>query len=355
MKLIKPIYFVILLLALSTTQCSKQEKTIFPGKTWTKVEKPEMLGYSSEKLAEARKFSETIKTAAVMIIVHGQVLDEWGDVNKKYITHSMRKSFLSALYGKYVEKGTIDLDKTLGELGIDDDPPLSEQEKTATVRDCLKARSGVYHTAEAESDGMHKLKPPRDMFKPGTFWLYNNWDFNVLGTIFEKRTGKDIFQALKEDIADPIGMEDFVPEDGKKLSSGRSIHPAYMFIISASDCARFGLLMLRKGNWNGKQVIPKSWVEESTTYFSDATIYKFAGYGYMWWVAKDHNKYPDIPNVKLPEGTFSARGYGGHYIVVIPKYDMVFVHRVDTFDINNSVSHQDVGKLLNMILQAKIN
>jgi CubicO group peptidase (beta-lactamase class C family) len=354
MKSIK-FYALTIFLILSFNILSFSQQPIFPGKQWPSVNKPELLGYSSEKLAAAKKFSQTLKTAAVVIVVNGQILDEWGEVDKKYLTHSMRKSFLSALYGPYVDKGIINLDKTMLDLGIDDVPPLSEQEKTATIRDCLKARSCVFHTAEAESEGMHKLKPQRDLLKPGTFWLYNNWDFNVLGTIFEKLTGKDIFKALKEDIADPIGMEQFSSEDGQKDTTGRSIHPSYMFVITAKDCARFGLLMLRKGNWNGKQVIPKSWVEESTSYFSDATIYKYDGYGYMWWVAKDHNRFPHLPNVKLKEGTYSARGAGGHYVFVIPDYDMVFVHRVDTFDPQNNVSPQDVGTLLNMILESRIN
>ena len=344
---------LIFLFGLSSVYCQSINK--YPGKKWNNINKPEDLGYSSEKLNEAKEFSKTLKTAAVSIIVNGLVLDEWGDVDSLFYTHSMRKSVLSALYGKYVENGVIDLNKTMAELGIDDEPPLSEQEKTATIRDCLKARSGVNHTAEAESDGMHKLKPPKDMFKPGEFWLYNNWDFNVLGTIFQKLTGIKIFDALIEDIANPIQMENFTLQNDASYKTGRSIHEAYMFVISAHDLARFGLLMLRNGKWNEKQIIPESWVKESTTYFSDATIYKGDGYGYMWWVAKDKNKFPHFPFAKLKEGTYSARGAGGHFLVVIPKYDMVFVHRVNTFVEGNSVSSKDFGTLLNMVLEAKIN
>ena len=329
-------------------------RLVYPGRTWGHARNPESLGYSSARLAEARRFSDSLKTAAVVIVVHGQVLDEWGKVDEKYLTHSCRKSFLSALYGKYVRSRAIDLDRTMADLGIDDDPPLSAQEKTATIRDCLKARSGVFHTAEAETDGMHKLKPPRDMFKPGEFWLYNNWDFNVLGTIFTKLTGKDVFQALEEDIARPIGMDSLTVADSLWVRSGRSIHPAYMFVITAHDMARFGLLMLRNGQWNGREVVPADWVRESTTYFSDATIYKYDGYGYMWWVAKDHNKLPHLPKCRLPEGTYSARGAGGHYIVVIPERDMVVVHRVDTFDGTNNVTAGDFGRLLQRILDAKL-
>jgi len=324
----------------------------YPGKSWDVVKKPEDLGYSSEKLAAAKAYADTIQTAAVMVIVGGRVLIQWGNVSEKYLTHSARKSFLSGLYGKYVHDGTIDIDRTMASLGIDDDPPLTPQEKEATIRDCLKARSGIYHTAEAESDAMHDLKPERGTFRPGTFWLYNNWDFNVLGTIFEKLTGKKIFRAMKEDIAEPIGMEDFIPEDGRSFRTNRSLHEAYMFVISARDCARFGYLFLRGGQWRDKRVIPADWVKESTTYFSDATIYRSDGYGYMWWVAKDHNRLPHFPGVDLKEGTYSARGAGGQYIVVIPDRDMVVVHRVNTFEGHN-VSGQQFGQLLHLILEAK--
>ncbi len=325
----------------------------FPGKSWEVVKKPEDLGYSSEKLAAAKAYADTIQTAAVMVIVGGRVLTQWGHVSEKYLTHSVRKSFLSGLYGKYVHDGTIDLDRNMASLGIDDDPPLTPQEKGATIRDCLKARSGVYHTAEAESEAMHNLKPERGRFRPGTFWIYNNWDFNVLGTIFEKLTGKKIFQAMNEDIAEAIGMEDFVPEDSRSFRTDRSLHEAYMFVISARDCARYGHLFLREGLWGNKQVIPADWVRESTTYFSDASIYGGDGYGYMWWVAKDHNRHPHFPQVKLKEGTYSARGAGGQFIVVIPDRDMVVVHRVNTFEGHN-VSGLQFGRLLHLILEAKI-
>ena len=70
----------------------------FPGEQWEIVAKPEKLGYDSAKLAEAKEFAGTINTAAVVIVVDGKVLYQWGDVDKKFNTHSMRKSFLSAMF-----------------------------------------------------------------------------------------------------------------------------------------------------------------------------------------------------------------------------------------------------------------
>ena len=162
-----------------------------------------------------------------------------------------------------------------------------------------------------------------------------------------------MFHALKEDIFDPIGVEDFIIEDGRVNKTGRSIHPSYIFLITGRDMARFGLLMLRKGNWKGKQIISEEWVKESTRYHSDATIYGSDGYSYMWWAVHKNNKLPHFPNVELNEGTYSARGAGGHYIVVIPERDMVVVHRVNTFEYNR-VSGGQFGQLLKLILDAKM-
>ena len=349
------VFFLILCFVLVLTSfLSAQQR--YPGERWEKAEKPEHLGYSSERLASAREFTEGLNTAAVVIVVNGVILDQWGEIATKYIVHSIRKSFLSALYGKYVKDGTIDLDATMEDLGIDDsEPSLTEMEKTATVRDLLKARSGIYRDAAAESPGMKALKPRRHSHKPGTFWYYNNWDFNALGTIFETLTKKDIYEAFKEDIADPIEMEDYRPEDGTKSGIPESIHQAYHFRMTARDMARFGLLMLRKGKWNGKEVIPEDWIEESTRPHSDARLYGADAYGYMWWVAEDGHKHKHMPGVNLKEGTYSARGYGGHYIFVIPDRNMVVVHRVNTYIPGNFVSASAVGKMLRLIFEAKLD
>lgn len=348
-KLVLSVAFTLLI---SITSFSQSK---FPSKKWEHIKAPEKLGYSKVELDKARRFAQdSLSTAACMIIVDGQILFEWGKTSKKYLTHSTRKSFLSALYGKYVDSGTINLDATMEDLGIDDIPPLTNQEKQATVRQCLQARSGVYHTALAESPAMHSLKPERGAYNPGEYWLYNNWDFNVLLSIFEQETKKEFFQTLKEDIADPIQMQDFKMQDYFRRSGDRSIHDSYMFLISARDMARFGLLMLRNGNWDGIQLIPKDWVKESTSYYSDAFVYGADGYGYMWWVLKNGNRLPHFENVALPDGTYSARGYHGHYIVIIPEYDMVVVHRVDTWPGKDEVSKSDFGKLLNLIIGSKL-
>ena len=122
------------------------------------------------------------------------------------------------------------------------------------MRDLLESRSGVYHEAAAESEEMSASRPARGSHPPGAFSYYNNWDFNTLGTIFEKLTGVKIFEAFTTEIADPIGMEDFSLEDcGYAYEEAKSRHPACNFRMSARDMARFGLLYLpatrRSSSW----------------------------------------------------------------------------------------------------------
>ena len=176
--------------AASPTPYDRSVSGVYPGEVWQEAATPEQLGWSSEKLAKAQEYSDRIGSAAVMIVDDGVVVDAWGDITRNYQCHSMRKSLISALYGIYVADGVIDTSRTLKELGIDDHTPLTETEKQATVADLLRARSGVYIPALGEAPSMKAMRPERGSHAPDTFWYYNNWDFNALGTIFDQETGE---------------------------------------------------------------------------------------------------------------------------------------------------------------------
>ena len=122
-------------------------------------------------------------------------------------------------------------------------------ENSATIHDLLTSRSGVFHPAAYETDSMQKKRPLRNSHDPGTFWFYNNWDFNALLTIFNQETKQDFFAQFEEKIAKPIQMERFRLKDTfYHYEHQVSSHPAYLFRMSTLDLARFGLLYLRKGN-----------------------------------------------------------------------------------------------------------
>src|SRR5688500_1266247 len=109
---------------------------------------PSNAGWSIDKLETAKRYSTSLKPTAVMIVQDGKVITSWGDVSHEVNVASVRKSLLSALYGIAVSERRIDLSSSLADLAIDDTAPsLTATEKTATIRDLLMARSGVYHPA----------------------------------------------------------------------------------------------------------------------------------------------------------------------------------------------------------------
>ena len=124
-----PIILVLGIISCSDTVTNPIDNYIPPpltNTTWEQIDDPSSVGWSLEKLNQAYEYSKNIQTESVMIIYQGKVLYYWGDIEKKIWTHSCRKSFISALYGIYVEEGDIDLNKTMADLGIDDiNPSLS--------------------------------------------------------------------------------------------------------------------------------------------------------------------------------------------------------------------------------------
>lgn len=293
----------------------------YPGAAWEQLLPPQS-GWSVDKLETANRWSQTIGSTAVVVVQHGAIVASWGETDANILLNSARKSLLSALVGIAAANGRINLNATMEQLGIDDSPPsLTAQEKQATVRDLLEARSGVYHPANYETEQMAEQRPARGSHPPGTFWYYNNWDFNTLGAIYEHAAGTSIFTAFAQQIAAPIGMQDFDPAKCHYYRGSASIYPAYLFFASARDLARFGWLFLNGGRWSNGQIIPADWVRESTHPYSAAS--GGAGYGYLWWTVPASGIFP---RANLPAGSYWAVGNGGQMVFVIPAYDVVIVH-----------------------------
>ena len=317
----------------------------FPATEWDHVA-PAQDGWSETKLAAAKDWSQnTVHSTAVMIIHHGAVVAEWGDTGKRAEIASMRKSLLSALIGIAVDHHQIALDSTLAQLGIDDNAPsLTDAEKQTTVQMLLEARSGIYHSALYETPRMAAKRPPRGSHPPGTFWYYNNWDFNALGTIYENATRQNIYDAIARLIAQPIGMQDYRPTDGHYVTGAASLIRAYPLRMSARDLARFALLYLHGGNWAGRQIVPADWVRESTKTYSAAD--DGLGYGDLWWTTAPTG------HITLPPGSFFAWGSGGQFAFVIPADDLVIVNQVDHDQHLPQPKPRDVGWMVRLILDA---
>jgi len=346
------------------SQAPAARSGVFPGKDWQRIEKPETVGYSSARLAALKGWLQSLDTTAMMVSVGGQSLFEYGDLTRLSYLASVRKSVLAILYGKYVENGTISLTKTLKDLEFTDVGGLMPRELEADVEHLLTARSGVYHPASNSGDDTASA-PPRGSQRPGTYYLYNNWDFNAAGAAFEKMTGRDIYDALETDLARPIGMQDFDRSRQRKSGDAtRSQFLAYHIWLSTRDMARIGLLMLREGNWAGQQVAPRDWVRRISslvtpvnemnppTHRAQGTGMRW-GYGYLWWVW-------DAPNSPGPfQGAYTGIGAGGQFITVLPQLDMVVAHKTDMSDPiantkrSRSVSRTEYDAILRMVITAR--
>lgn len=360
---------VLVIVALFVVTAGSQTETAaqpFPGKTWEKIGKPEDFGYSSARLNALRAWLESIDTTAMMVSVGGKSLFEYGDLAHLSYLASVRKSVLAIMYGKYVENGTIRLSRTLREIGLTDIDGLLPLELEATVENLITARSGVYHPASNSGDSTASA-PPRGSQQPGTYYLYNNWDFNAAGAVFEKLTGKEIYAALESDLALPIGMEDFDRSRQRKSGDAkRSVMMAYHMYLSTRDMARIGLLMLRGGRWQNRQVASQDWIHRIASlvtplnemnppsYRSLGTGTRW-GYGCMWWVW-------DAPNSPGPfMGAFTGMGAGGQFITILPQLDMVIAHKTDTQQVSlhgpekrqRAVSGSEYDAVLRMLITAK--
>ena len=309
-------------------------------------------GWSADLLARAQAYAERVGSSAVMVVQGGGVVAQWGDVARKSPIASVRKSLASALYGIAVEERKIQLTATLDELGIDDKQPLSFAEKQAAIADLLMTCSGVYHPVDHQPVALAGPPPARGSHQPGTYFYYNNWDFNALGTIYERHTGESIYDSFKRRIADVIGMEDLVLGDGVWGPGKISNHRNYGFVMSARDLARFGVLYAQGGAWNGQQVVPAPWVELSTRAHISVGVPAFPGrsYGYMWWTRFGGDF---APSLTAPQSMFFAYGIGAQFLFVSPAHGLVIVHTVDMArDKWPDVSNRQIAQLIWLILAA---
>ncbi len=336
---------------------SPQTTTVETPKTlaWEYVEQSET-GFNREEFGQIRNFVvNEMNTTGLVVVRHGKIIGSYGDIEELSYLASCRKSILAMMYGKYVLDGTIDLEKTMEELGIDDVGGLLPIEKKATIHHLITARSGVYHPASNGGDNLADA-PERGSQTPGEYFLYNNWDFNAAGAIFEKLTGKNIYDEIEAQLAIPLGFEDWDRSAQRKSgNTERSVNQAYHIWLSTRDMAKIGQLMLQQGEWNGKQIIDRDWAIKIITEVTPLEEmhplrYRdgYFGYGYMWWLYQG----PKTP--KGFEGAYSARGAMGQYITVFPELDMVVSHKTKA-DYGRRTNGDDYQKLLEMIVEAQMN
>jgi CubicO group peptidase (beta-lactamase class C family) len=332
----------------------------WPGTEWKHVS-PATEGFSAERLDALRSFLKTHQTDGMMVVSRGHVVFEYGDTTLVSKVASVRKSMLSLLYAVEMQKGVrFDLDQSVVQLGLEDKTPFIEPEQHATLQQLLMSRSGIY--IRSGNDELDKLSPKRGSSYPGLRWFYNNWDFDAAGLAFEKIAHKDVFDALRDDLAIPLRFQDFERSRQRKNYIENSTHFEYATYLSTRDMARLGLLALSRGRW-GKTL----WAEPG---FLDYSVYpstNFAGrnefkaegwtgrwgYGMLWW-AWEVPVYSGNVWTGPYQGAFSAMGAGGQYITAFPSHSLVVVQKVNIDqDPHRNVSEPTYMTILDMVLDAK--
>ncbi len=267
---------------------------------------------------------------AGMIVRHGYIVAQWGDVDRVDMSFSLAKSYLSTVAGLAVDAGLIaDVNDRVADYvqdgGFDD-----SHNRKITWHMLLNQTSEWEGTLWDKPDVADRRKGyDRKLQVPGTFWEYNDVRVNRLALSLLRVFQRPLPEVLKEKVMDPIGASgtwvwygyrnSYVEIGGKRVQSvSGGSHWGGGFWANTSDHARFGYLLLRRGEWNGRRILSERWVDMAIQPTDIAPHY-----GYLWWLSR--NRRGIFPS--SPESSFFALGSGGNMIWVAPEYDLVVVTR----------------------------
>lgn len=269
-------------------------------------------------------------TTAFLVVHNDELLYEryfnGYDQRSLNTSFSMAKSFASSLVGIAIDEGHI---KSVEEPITNYIPELLKKDKrfkSITIRNLLTMSSGIKYEEGATVPWSEAADDTKTYYstdlrelalnsqiegKPAQYFEYNNYNPLLVGMIIERATGMHVARYLQQKMWKPMRMEadgswslDGKKDGFEKMESGVNAR--------ARDFARFGMLFAKEGNWRGKQLISRVWVEQSTR--PDTSMDPSQDYQYFWWV-------------NTPEGKnhFSAQGNYGQYIYVAPEKDLVIV------------------------------
>ena len=308
---------VVLLLCLILAPASLAQKSL-PRSS------PEQQGIASaDLLAFVEAADKEIDTMnSFMLVRHGHVVAEgwWAPYERDtpHMLYSLSKSFTSTAVGFAIAEGKLNLDDQVIKFFADEAPAEpSENLRAMRVRDLLRMNTGNQTEApiranfpSLQTETWTKTFLKHDVpFKPGTHFLYNSPATYMLSAIVQKVTGMTVLKYLRPRLFEPLGFKDPV-----WITSPQGINAgAYGLSVRTEEIARFGELYLRKGMWNGKQLLPATWVAQATSMQTSTGSAPASdwdqGYGYQFWRSR-HN-------------SFRGDGAFGQYCMVIPELDAV--------------------------------
>ena len=269
-----------------------------------------------------------------VILRHGYIVAEFGDVKANDPVYSAAKSFLSTTASIAFAKGLIhDINDPVANY-IHDGGYASPHNARITWKNHLQQESeweGVMWGKDANFIGHEEFgageRKPRAIQEPGAFYEYNDVRINRLALSLARVFGKSLPEVLKENIMDPIGASHEWKWMGYGAKSTVEIKGAPVESVSggtrwggglwinSEDLARFGLLILNKGNWDGKQLVSAKWIRDATTPSAHGP-----DYGYLWWLNTRQKQWPSGP-----ASSFAAIGNGGNIVWIDPDDDIVLV------------------------------
>lgn len=302
---------------------------IFPSRPLPKADEPFRFteAIQPERVGKARvhRIDSLVgahNSVAFLIIRNDSILFEryyqGYEVSSTVASFSMAKSYTSALVGAAVADGFI---KSVDEPITNYIPELKRKEgfDKITITHLLQMTSGIkasesYYNPFGQAAKLYYGRTLRNYLKhlktdypPGTKFAYRSVNTQLLGLLVERATNKSVTGYMSEKIWAPLGMEYDATWSIDKKNNG--LEKTFCCINArARDFAKFGRLYLHKGNWNGVQVLPPSWVEASTTATTEAGGVKY--YKYQWWLSKNG---------------FYANGLHGQYVYVHPEKNLIMV------------------------------
>lgn len=312
----------------------EQTDTVFDNIDYAKLEK-----------AVANAFDEkgnvSKRTRSVLVIYKNKIVAEKYaqgiDKNSKILGWSMTKSITATMFGILQKQGKIDIYKPA---------PIAEwandERAKITINDLIHMNSGLEWEEDytkisdatkmlfiAEDMTQSQLQKPAQ-FKPNSHWNYSSGTSNLLSGILRKqfKTHQEYLDFWYSALIDKIGMHSMVVETDM---AGNYVGSSYSW-ATTRDWAKFGLLYLRKGNWNGEQLFDENWAK----YVATPTTGSNGDYGGHFWLNAG-GRYPDAPR-----DLYSANGYQGQKVFIIPSKDLVIVRMGLTedakFDFNGLLS-----------------
>jgi len=265
-----------------------------------------------------------------IVVKDGYIVAEWGDTDREDMTFSVTKSYLSTVAGLAWDDGLIaDLNDPIGAY-VTDGTFASDHNAQITWHDLLQQTSEWEGTLWGKPDIADRREGiDRELRAPGTFWEYNDVRVNLMAYSVLHLFRRSLPEVLKERIMDPIGASgdwrwhgyetSWTEIDGQRVQSvSGGGHWGGGLFIDSRDHARFGLLALRNGRWDDKQLVSAEWFEQAMT---PADIKP--DYGFMWWLNTGREQFP-----AAPESAFFALGAGSTNVIYIDReHDLLTVTR----------------------------